>query len=109
MSEGPERRAARTESLFRATNEAIERGLWPGDEQDAVRFRCECARVDCHGVIELPVDEYEAVRRDPRQFLILPGHESPDLELVVARHDGYLVVEKQGAAGEEAELRDPRS
>lgn len=109
MFTGPERRAAATESLFRATNEGIERGLWPGDEDQIVRFRCECARIDCHGVIELPVAEYEAVRQDPRHFLVLPGHEAPQHEAVVERHEGYLVVEKQGEAGAEAERRDPRS
>jgi hypothetical protein len=34
---------------------------------------------------------------------------SPALGQVVARHQGYLVVEKTGNAGELAERQDPRT
>ncbi len=46
-------RIARNEGLFREVNEAIERGLWPG-EQDAAQFRCECAAVECNAVVSAP-------------------------------------------------------
>lgn len=103
-------RAARTESLFRETNEAIERGLWPaGDQDDAVRFRCECAQLDCHTILRLTLSKYEYVREDPRRFVVASGHELPEAEVVVERHDEYLVVEKRGASGAEAARLDPRS
>lgn len=109
MDEQPQRRAARTEALFRETNEAIERGLWPPDRSEPVRFRCECSQMDCHTIVRLTLPEYEYVRDNPRRFVIASGHEMPEAEEVVERHDDYLVVEKRGASGAEAERLDPRT
>jgi hypothetical protein len=109
MYERPARRAARTEALFRETNEAIERGLWPDDQREQVRFRCECSQLECHTILSLSVPEYEYVRDHPRRFVVAAGHETPEAEVVVQRHDGYLVVEKLGVSGAEAERLDPRS
>jgi hypothetical protein len=103
-----ERRVAGNEDLFRDANEAIERGLWPGEKHPAVRFRCECDRLDCSGVIELSLDDYERVRANPRRFIMVPGHERPEFETVIERHPGYMVVEKRDGAGEVAERLDPR-
>jgi hypothetical protein len=109
MDDDVRRRLSQNEALYREVNEAIQRGVWPGESQEIVRFRCECAKVSCSATVEMTVGDYEAVRGNPRQFLVRSGHEVPGLELVVARHAGYLVVEKRGAAGLEAEESDPRS
>lgn len=109
MDDQPQRRAARTEALFRETNEAIERGLWPGDQRDTVRFRCECSQLDCHTIVSLTLAEYEYIRDHPRRFVVAIGHETPEAEVVIKRHDEYLVVEKVGVSGAEAEKLDPRS
>jgi hypothetical protein len=107
--EGTEQqRVGRNEALFRQTNEAIERGLWPGEERKIVRFRCECAQLDCQNAVELTLEEYEAVRANPVRFVVLPGHELPEVERVVERQPGYLVVEKQGEAATRAAETDPR-
>jgi hypothetical protein len=34
------------------------------------------------------------VRENPLQFLVAPGHEQPDIETVLERREGYLIVEK---------------
>ena len=52
--------------------------------------------------------EYEAVRRDGRRFFMLDGHELAEIEDVVERREGYVVVEKREHAGETAEAVDPR-
>ena len=109
MDEDLQRRLASNEAVFREVNEGIERGQWPGDEYKPVGFRCECARLGCNLLVELKLSEYERVRAEPRHFLMIPGHEVPELEVVVERHDGYLVVEKQDEAGEKAHESDPRS
>jgi hypothetical protein len=101
-------RLGANEAVFRQINEVIERGQWPGEEDAPVGFRCECARLGCAALIELTVREYEQVRRNPRWFMVLPGHEHPDLEVVVETHPGYLVVRKVDQAGEAAEATDPR-
>lgn len=109
MSEEVERRLASNEDVFRDVNEGILRGQWPGDPQAPIGFRCECARLGCNMLVALTLAQYEAVRANPRRFLIVRGHELPEVEVVVERHDGFSVVEKVGAAGDEAERQDPRT
>lgn len=107
MDEERERRIGSNEALFREANEAIERGLWPEQERQIVRFRCECASA-CGEAVELRPSDYERVRRDGRKFIVLDGHQLPEVEEVVERHAEYLVVRKRGASGETAEALDPR-
>ena len=108
MDEPSERKIAANEALFREVNEAIERGLWPGEEEQPARFRCECAQLECSEMIELSPRAYEEVRGHPRRFILRPGHELPAVDTVVERRPDYLVVEKRGAAGQVAEASDPR-
>jgi hypothetical protein len=102
-------RLGANEAVFRRVNEGIERGQWPGEEDAPVGFRCECARLGCNDLLELSVREYEHVRANPRRFMVVPGHERLDAEVVIERHPGYLVVEKLDQAGETAVEHDPRS
>jgi hypothetical protein len=103
-----QRRAAANEATIRDVNEGIERGQWPGEEDTPVGFRCECARLGCNRLIELTVREYEEIRANPRRFVVIPGHEFPDLEIVVEARQGYIIVEKLDQAAEVAERHDPR-
>lgn len=100
-------RIGRNEALFREVNEAIERGLWPG-EDDRAQFRCECALLECNGAITIRLEDYERVRRNGRRFVVLPGHEVPAAEDIVERGADWVVVEKRGQAGAVAESTDPR-
>lgn len=102
-------RIALNEALFREVNEAIQRGVWPGEESKTVRFRCECGRLDCNGAVELSLSDYQQVRENPRRFVLISGHELPQAEVVVERDSGHVVVEKVATAGAIAEATDPRS
>ena len=99
-------RIARNESRRRDVNEAIDAGRHA--RSGPVGFVCECGQLGCTTVVELPLTAYEAVRAHPRRFLVADGHEQPEAEVVVARHDGYLVVQKRGDAGAIAAAEDPR-
>jgi hypothetical protein len=57
--------------------------------------------------IGIRLAEYEAVRAHPSRFLVLPGHERPDIERVVGEGDGYFIVEKTGGGAEVAHETDP--
>jgi hypothetical protein len=98
-------RAARNQSLFREVNERVV-GLEQGGLQEItgdgklVHAICECANAGCHEQIELDVEAYLRVRSSPIRFVILAGHEWPDVEDVVSEDDGYIVVEKLGESGE---------
>lgn len=109
MKDEVEERLGANEALFREINEGIERGQWPGEEDSPVSFRCECARLGCSELVELTVRSYERVRSNPRRFIVLPGHERLDVEMVLERNPGYLVVEKLDEAAEQATKTDPRS
>jgi hypothetical protein len=101
-------RIGHNEAIFRDINERIADGQWLGDAADPVAFRCECGSLRCNQLVELTTGAYERVRANPRRFILVPGHEIPEVEVVVEREDGYLVVEKVGAAGEVAAETDPR-
>jgi hypothetical protein len=105
-------RAARNQSLFRAVNENL-RVLNEAfaSVTESFTVACECSDTSCVEMLEIHPDEYVAVRADPRHFVILPGHVDLEAETVVREAEGYLVVEKIAAAGEEAELlaSDPPS
>lgn len=72
-------------------------------------FFCECSNVDCTLLLPMTVSDYEQVRADPKQFVVAPGHELPEIEAVIARRNAYQVVVKQGEAAEFVTERDPRS
>lgn len=109
MPDNLQERLGVNEAVFREINEGIERGQWPGEERAPTSFRCECARLGCNKLIEVRLSEYERVRSNPRRFIVLPGHERSEVEVVVERNPGYLIVEKSDQAAEKAEETDPRS
>lgn len=106
-----ETRLARNETLFREVNERIEEAAGRATRDDAhvYEFLCECSNSDCTLLLPLTIDEYETVRSDPRQFIVAPGHELPEIEAVVTRNRGYQIVVKEGEAAEFVAERDPRS
>ena len=99
-------RIARNQALIREVNERIEQML-----EDAAHpeFLCECGDENCIQTLQLSIAEYESIRSAPNRFPITPGHEFPEVELVVEENERYAVVEKTGEAGEVARETDPRS
>ena len=104
-----EQRVGFNESTFRALNEGIARGEDEPRDPERVGFRCECARLGCTTILEIPRAEYEAVRAHGRRFLVAPGHVVPETETIVARRGAYEIIEKQGEAGRVAAATDPRA
>lgn len=91
----PDDRRRRNEQLFRQVNERLrEIGESFSTVAEHADFVCECADVGCAQRIDVTLAEYEGVRARPRHFLLLPGHEDPDLEMVVERHPGWIVTRK---------------
>ena len=83
--EDRERRLALNEALARDVNELVDQvasGWFAPDE--LVEFRCECVRASCAERLTLTREEYASVRTDPLTFAVYPGHESLDVEEVVA-------------------------
>jgi len=88
-------RISENELLFRGLNERIEDVAEAADDP-TMSAVCECGDALCFAPINLPLAEYKRIRDDPsgHRFIIKPGHEIPDVETQVERHDNYAVVEK---------------
>ena len=98
-----ERRIGENESLWRQINE-----LAPPEPGVMNFVVCECGRADCREQVSITAAEYEAVRSESTTFIVVPGHEEPDVEHVVKETDRYLVVDKHGEAALIADRTDPR-
>jgi hypothetical protein len=98
----------RHQALFREVNERIEELAERFDLNDELSIVCECGSTECAERISLSEVEYETLRRIPTHFAVRPGHELPDVERVVEKHDGFLVVEKFGESAKAAIRLDPR-
>ena len=104
-----EERLARNETLFRSVNENIEEAAQSSQlDEHVFEFFCECSNIDCTLLLPLTLSQYERVRADPRQFVVAPGHELPEIEIVVDRNSAYQVVVKEGEAAEFVTEHDPR-
>ena len=98
MNSEQERRA-RNEALFREVNERVEevaRRLSALEDESAVTgFVCECSREDCTDLVEITSSQYEAVRSDPRRFLLRHGHEDLTVDRVVAVMEGQAALPRK--------------
>jgi hypothetical protein len=81
-------RIAQTERFFRAVNEEIA----ANDGHGTTLFLCECGNAACKEGLELTAQALRHLHAEDGLFVVLSGHEIPDVETVVDRHNGYLVV-----------------
>ena len=115
LTRTPEREAAvlveknaRNQVLFRAVNEHIAELSSDGRETSPSLFICECSSPACAEALAITAAEYERVRAHGARFVVLPGHQRPDVERVIEGTGRYVVVEKVGAAAAIARAADPR-
>jgi hypothetical protein len=106
-----DRRIGLNEAAFRAANERIEEmNLSLSQVTEQIMVVCECGNPECVEQIEMSLGEYEEIRSDPTHFAVVPGHEDPSVDSVVAEHEGYSVVRKYDPEAKEVvEQTDPRS
>ena len=88
------RRVAENEVLFREVNEDV----IPGADGMPERFEiiCECGALTCVQRLTVTRESYAHVRNHDTDFLLVPGHEDPELEIVIDRQPGAYVVRKIG-------------
>ena len=103
-----DRRMAQNEALFREVNERVKDIASKLGDDGGYEYFCECANKDCTFRVSMRLADYEAIRSDPKQFVVLPGHYTPEIEDVVTENDAFWVVRKSGEAGELVEDLDPR-
>lgn len=103
------RRMTENEALFREVNERVQDVAQSLESDSLFEYFCECANADCTFHLELTRSQYESVRADPKQFVVLPNHFTPEVETLIGKEDGYWVVRKTGEPGAMVEELDPRS
>ncbi|HSJ50702.1 MAG TPA: hypothetical protein VLA90_05380 [Actinomycetota bacterium] len=104
-----EERLAQNEVISREINEGIEDAKRSISDEGYARMVCECGYADCARVVAITVEEYERVRQDARQFVVVNEHVMPEIEEVLSQFDRFTVVRKRdGTPAEVAEKTDPR-
>jgi hypothetical protein len=103
-----EERLARNEDHFRDINESLREKHVHATvvRSGPLPFVCECASVECTEAVELELEDYRRVRRNPRWFVVVPGHEMLEIERIVQSGEGFTIVEKTNEAGVAAEKLD---
>ncbi|MEP6954710.1 MAG: hypothetical protein ABI950_11685 [Solirubrobacteraceae bacterium] len=107
MAESRQERIARNEAGFRSLNESLG-GQVHDPTTNFAGFVCECGDMECAAIVRVDVARYEEVRSDPHLFIVEPGHEIPDVEDVVGRADGFLVVRKHDNVSDVVRETNPR-
>lgn len=100
--------AAATQCVVREVNEEIRRLSQSWDDSMTWVMICECGGHQCFETIAVTLTAYEAVRRFPTHFVVVPGHELQGLDRAIEEHDDYAVIEKIGVGATTAIRSDPR-
>lgn len=89
-----EERVARNEALHREMNEEIEESYESHPADDYMDIVCECGLSDCDVFLKVTRAEYEDIRADVRQFIIVRDHVVPDVDDIVLETDRFTIVGK---------------
>lgn len=88
-------RREENQKLFRLGNERLRSAVNAQvPDTDRVPFLCECADEFCDGRVEILMEEWERIAREPQHFVMVTGHPRSEGEMVVGSLDGYDVVRK---------------
>ncbi len=99
---GYAKRAGRREANLRALNERISQAQIAVALGSQLTILCECAVPDCNESIEISQEDFANLRDQSDRFIVVEGHILHDVEHVVERGDGWMIVEKRGASAREA-------
>lgn len=104
-----EEQAALNESVFREANDRIaERRAELTSVDGPTPFLCECEDESCTALVRLTLGEYERVRSEPTQFVIVPGHPTEGEVADGLGGDGWVCVRKHGAGSKVVRETDAR-
>jgi hypothetical protein len=83
---------AHRQSYVRGVNEGAVELPQDGDA-DEVTVLCECGRRDCSTTLQLNGEVYRSVRRQATWFIVVDGHEVPEVGRVKQRRGTWTIVE----------------
>lgn len=98
MNNLTKQRLKENEVIFRNANENVAQYVEEqiGADGAILPFYCECSRPKCRARIKISTKEYRDIHDNRRQFIALPGHETPEIEVISKKNDGFNVLEKSG-------------
>lgn len=94
MTMARETRIVQTEEFYRQINDTIAKN----GKRDGKAYMCECANPYCNATMDVSTEDIEVLHSVPGYYIILPGHEIPDVEHVVSTTEKYAIVGKDGAS-----------
>jgi hypothetical protein len=106
-----EERVAKNEATSREINEKIEDAHEEKAQgrDEPVRMVCECGQEACDRILAITLDEYDQVRSDPRQFVVVRDHLIEDVDRIIHETDRFvLVAKREGTPAAVATDEDPR-
>ena len=89
------------EELYAVAEQAGQEYLVPKDDTE-LHFLCECSDENCRKRVQMKPSEYRAVHSHRNRFVIIRGHEVPEIEKVVDTRGDYVIVEKFATPPEDA-------
>ena len=98
MEDASPRRLRENEEIMESLNRKVEGTLKRFRREDGtdpetpMNLFCECSDLHCRGRIQIRPSRFDELHRDPEQFVVLPGHEIPEIERVAGAEGGYLIV-----------------
>ena len=87
-------RTAHNQAVFREVNEHmvdLSRGRFASPLPTAT-FCCECNRIGCTTMIEVPLQVYARAREDPATYLVQADHRDRDHEQTLEDFGDYMLV-----------------
>jgi hypothetical protein len=96
---GKRKRLAENEVIFREANSNIAEFIITeegANTEKKIPFYCECSDRSCKERIKLTPKDYKKCHKSKRQFVVIPGHEVPQIEKVIKEKDKFNVIEKFG-------------
>jgi hypothetical protein len=87
-------RVRQNEETFAKANEQIRASAEQYEFAEPVPFLCECSKVSCTETIPLSLTTYREARDRGEAFILLAGHNDPQVERIVGDGAGYVLVEK---------------
>jgi hypothetical protein len=93
-------RQKRNEKLLRAMNTQAKTSIkkyfhYEEDVQATpIEFACECSDLNCDKRVRVSIADYETIHANKSHYIVVDGHQLTDIETVVNKVNGYLVVQK---------------
>jgi hypothetical protein len=95
----------KNELAFQAYNER--RQEFESDQSEPIPFVCECGDGQCFAVVDVLPHEWADAHQREDQFVVVPHHVIPDLEVVVNQREGSWTIRKLERPSETLSSDDP--